>query len=86
MDIFLFVLLGVIAYATGRVSSPKEEVVMSDLSDKERKELEYQRTLNQSLLSEVQQYRALETQLRVQLWDTKKELKKLQGNDQARNN
>ena len=78
MDILLFILLGVIAYTAGRVSAPKEEVVVSDLTDKERKELEYQRTLNQSLLTEVQQYRTIETKLRGELWETKQTLKKLQ--------
>lgn len=83
MDILLFILMGVIAYAAGRVSAPKEEVAVSDLTDKERKDLEYQQTLNQSLLTEVQQYRALETRLKVELWDLKKELKRLNAKDNS---
>lgn len=78
MDFILYLVLGLICYAAGRVSAPKVEVPVADLTDKERKEYDYQRTLNQSLLSEVQQYRTLETKLRGELWETKQKLKKLQ--------
>ena len=78
MDFILYLVLGLICYAAGRVSASKVEVPTADLTDKERKEYDYQRTLNQSLLSEVQQYRTLETKLRGELWETKQKLKKLQ--------
>ena len=78
MDIVLYLVVGFIAFIAGRQSAPKEEVPTSELTDKERREYDYQRTLNQSLLSEVQQYRTLETKLRGELWETKQKLKKLQ--------
>ena len=78
MDIVLYLVVGFIAFIAGRQSAPKEEVPTSDLTDKERREYEYQRTLNQTLLAEVQQYRTLETNLRGELWETKQKLKKSQ--------
>ena len=78
MDIVLYLVVGFIAFIAGRQSAPKEEVPISDLTDKERREYEYQRTLNQTLLAEVQQYRTLETNLRGELWETKQKLKKSQ--------
>ena len=78
MDIVLYLVVGFIAFIAGRQSAPKEEVPTSELTDKERREYDYQQTLNQSLLSEVQQYRTLETKLRGELWETKQKLKKLQ--------
>ena len=78
MDIVLYLVVGFIAFIAGRQSAPKEEVPTSDLTDKERREYEYQRTLNQTLLAEVQQYRILETNLRGELWETKQKLKKSQ--------
>ena len=78
MDIVLYLVVGFIAFIAGRQSAPVEKVEVKDLNDKERKEYDYQRTLNQSLLSEVQQYRTLETKLRGELWETKQKLKKLQ--------
>ena len=78
MDIVLYLVVGFIAFIAGRQSAPKEEVPISDLTDKERREYEYQRTLNQTLLAEVQQYRILETNLRGELWETKQKLKKSQ--------
>ena len=83
MDIVLFIFMGVIAYAAGRTSAPVEKLEVSELTDKERKELEYFRTLNQSLLTEVQQYRVMETRLKGELWDVKKELKKLNAKDDS---
>lgn len=83
MDIVLFILVAGICFLAGRQSAPREEVPASDLTDKERKDLEYQRTLNQSLLTEVQQYRVLETRLKGELWDVKKELKKLNAKDDS---
>lgn len=78
MDILLYLTIAIIAFVAGRGSAPVEKVEVKDLNDKERKEYEYQRTLNQTLLSEVQQYRSLENQLRGELWETKKQLKTLQ--------
>jgi hypothetical protein len=78
MDIVLYIIVGVVCFLAGRTSTPKEQVPTADLTDKERREYDYQRTLNQSLLAEVQQYRSLENQLRGELWETKQKLKKLQ--------
>lgn len=78
MDIVLYLVVGFIAFIAGRQSAPKEEVPTSELTDKERREYDYQRTLNQSLLTEVQQYRSIETKLKGELWETKKQLKTLQ--------
>jgi hypothetical protein len=80
MDILLYLTIAIIAFVAGRGSAPVEKVEVKDLNDKERKEYDYQRTLNQSLLTEVQQYRVLETKLRGELWEIKKQLKKLQQN------
>ena len=78
MDIVLYVIVGVVCFLAGRVSAPKEIVTQTEMSDKERREYNYQLALNQTLLSEVQQYRTLENQLRGELWETKQTLKKLQ--------
>jgi hypothetical protein len=78
MDFILYIILGLVCYGAGRVSAPKEIVKEIELPDKERKEYEYQQTLNQSLLTEIQQYRALETKLKGELWESKQKLKKLQ--------
>ena len=78
MDFILYIILGLVCYGAGRVSAPKETVLDIAMTDKERREHEYQKTLNQTLLSEVQQYRALETKLRGELWETKQKLKKSQ--------
>jgi hypothetical protein len=78
MDIVLYIIVGVVCFLAGRTSAPKEQVPTADLTDKERREYDYQRTLNQSLLAEVQQYRSLENQLRGELWDLKQKLKTLQ--------
>ena len=78
MDIVLYIIVGIVCFLAGRTSAPKEEVPMPELSDKERRAHEYQKTLNQTLLSEVQQYRTLETKLRGELWETKQKLKTLQ--------
>jgi hypothetical protein len=78
MDIVLYVIVGVVCFLAGRVSAPKEIVNQVEMSDKERREYDYQLALNQTLLSEVQQYRLLENQLRGDLWETKQKLKKLQ--------
>lgn len=78
MDIVLYCVVVVVCFLAGRVSAPKEQVPTADLTDKERREYDYQRTLNQSLLAEVQQYRSLETKLRGELWETKQKLKTLQ--------
>ena len=81
MDILLYLTIAVIAFIAGRGSAPVTTVEIKDLNDKERKEFEYQKTLNQSLLSEVQQYRSLETKLRGELWESKQKLKTLQQNN-----
>jgi hypothetical protein len=81
MDILLYLTIAVIAFIAGRGSAPVATVEVKDLNDKERKEFEYQKTLNQSLLSEVQQYRSLETKLRGELWESKQKLKTLQQNN-----
>jgi hypothetical protein len=78
MDIILYIVVGIICFLAGRVNAPKETVTISNLSDKERKEHEYTKNLNESLLSEVQQLRSLENQLRGQLWEAKQKLKKSQ--------
>ena len=78
MDILLYLTIAIIAFIAGRGSAPTEKVEIPNLNDKERKEYQYQKTLNQTLLSEVQQYRATENQLRGELWETKQKLKKLQ--------
>jgi hypothetical protein len=78
MDIVLYIVVGCVCFLAGRVSAPKEQVPTADLTDKERREYDYQRTLNQSLLAEVQQYRSLESKLRGELWETKQKLKTLQ--------
>lgn len=78
MDILLYLTIAIISFIVGRSSAPAEKVEVTNLNDKERREYEYQRTLNQSLLTEVQQYRALETRLKGELWESKQQLKKLQ--------
>ena len=78
MDIVLYIIVGVVCFLAGRTSAPKEVVQEVAMTDKERKEHNYQITLNQTLLSEVQQYRTIENQLRGELWETKQKLKKLQ--------
>ena len=78
MDIILYIVVGFVCFLAGRNSAPVRTIEIPNLSDKERKEYNYQQTLNQSLLTEVQQYRTLETKLRGELWETKQKLKKLQ--------
>ena len=78
MDIVLYIVVGIICFLAGRISAPKEEVEVPELSDKERRECQYQSTLNQTLLSEVQQYRNMEKNLREEIWQLKQKLKKLQ--------
>jgi cell shape-determining protein MreC len=78
MDFILYIILGLVCFGAGRVSAPKETVKQLEMTAKERKEYEYQVTLNQTLLAEVQQYRSIENQLRGKLWETKQKLKKLQ--------
>jgi len=78
MDIVLYIIVGIVCFLAGRTSAPKEIVQEVAMTDKERREHDYQVTLNQTLLSEVQQYRLLETKLRGELWETKQKLKKLQ--------
>lgn len=78
MDLLLYVTIAIIAFVAGRGSAPVVTVEVTNLNNKERKEYEYQRTLNQTLLSEVQQYRSIENQLRGELWETKQKLKTLQ--------
>lgn len=78
MDIVLYIVVAIVCFAAGRTSAPKEVITQLEMTDKERKEYEYQISLNQTLLSEVQQYRLLENQLRGELWETKQKLKKLQ--------
>ena len=78
MDIVLYCIVGFVCFLAGRTSAPKEIVNQVEMSDKERQEYDYQLALNQTLLSEVQQYRLLENQLRGDLWETKQKLKKLQ--------
>jgi len=78
MDIVLYCIVGFVCFLAGRTSAPKEIVNQVEMSDKERREYDYQLALNQTLLSEVQQYRLLENQLRGDLWETKQKLKKLQ--------
>ena len=78
MDIILSIVMSFVAFLAGRVSAPREVVTQIEMTDKDRKEYEYQQALNQSLLTEVQQYRASETKLRGELWETKQTLKKLQ--------
>ena len=53
MDFILYIILGLVCYGAGRVSAPKEIVQEIKITDKERREYEYQRILNQSLLTEV---------------------------------
>jgi len=78
MDIILYIIVGIVCFAAGRTSAPKEVVKQLEMSDKERREYEIQINLNQSLLTEVQNYRQLENQLRGELWETKQKLKTLQ--------
>jgi hypothetical protein len=78
MDFVLYIIVGVLCFIAGRNSAPVITVKVTELNDKERREYEYQLTLNQTLLSEVQQYRALETKLRGELWENQQKLKKLQ--------
>jgi hypothetical protein len=78
MDILLYVTIAIIAFVAGRGSAPVEKVEVPNLNDKERKEFEYLKVLNQSLLTEVQQYRSIENKLRGELWETKQTLKKSQ--------
>jgi hypothetical protein len=78
MDIVLYIIVGIVCFLAGRTSAPKEAVQEIAMTDKERREYDYQQTLNQSLLTEVQQYRSIETKLRGELWETKKQLKTLQ--------
>jgi hypothetical protein len=78
MDIVLYVIVSIVSFLAGRVSAPKEIINQIEMTDKERREYEIQKNLNQSLLTEVQKYRALDTKLRGELWEIKQTLKKLQ--------
>jgi len=78
MDIILSLCVGLLCFFAGRNSAPVKEVEVPDLSEKERQECQYQSTLNQTLLSEVQQYRNVEKNLREEIWQLKQKLKKLQ--------
>jgi hypothetical protein len=78
MDIVLYVIVGIVCFMAGRVSTPKEIVRQTELSTKEQKDIDYVKNLNESLLSEVQQLRTTENQLRGQLWEAKQKIKKLQ--------
>jgi ABC-type lipopolysaccharide export system ATPase subunit len=78
MDIVLYIIVGIVSFAAGRVSAPEKIVKQTALSDREQKEYDYVKNLNTSLLSEVQQLRSTENQLRGQLWETKQKLKKSQ--------
>ena len=78
MEFVLYVVVGIVCFLAGRNSAPVQKITVTELSDKERKEYQYQQTLNQTLLTEVQQYRAVETKLRGELWETKQTIKKLQ--------
>jgi len=78
MDIVLYIIVGIVCFTAGRTSAPKEVIKQLEMTAKERKEYEYQLSLNQSLLSEVQNYRVIENQLRGELWETKQTLKILQ--------
>ena len=78
MDIILYIVIAGVCFLAGRISAPKEQIPVSEMTNKERTECLYQSTLNQTLLTEVQQYRTLENQLRGELWETKQKLKKLQ--------
>jgi hypothetical protein len=78
MDLVLYCIVGFVCFVAGRQSAPKETVIQKELTDKERKEFDYQTALNQSLLTEVQQYRLIENKLRGELWDLKQKLKTLQ--------
>jgi hypothetical protein len=78
MDIVLYCIIGTVCFLAGRVSAPKEVITQTEMTAKERHEYEVQQNLNQSLLTEVQNYRALENQLRGELWEIKKQLKTLQ--------
>jgi hypothetical protein len=78
MDILLYLTVAIIAFVAGRGSAPTEKVEIPNLNDKERKEHAYQITLNQTLLSEVQQYRSTENKLREEIWQLNQKLKTLQ--------
>ena len=78
MDTILYIVVGLISFLAGRVSAPNEVIEHIDLTDKERKQCDYINNLNESLLSEVQQLRLTENQLRGQLWEAKQTIKKLQ--------
>jgi len=80
-DLVLHLVVGLVSFLAGRVSAPREVVKQIEMTNKERRDYEIQQNLNQSLLSEVQNYRALETKLRGELWETKQKLKKLQQNN-----
>ena len=78
MDIILLLVAGVLSFIAGRTSAPLREVEVPDLSEKERQQCQYISTLNQTLLSEVRQYRNMEKNLREEIWQLKQKLKKLQ--------
>jgi hypothetical protein len=81
MDIIPLLVVAFLSYIAGRNSTPVKEVEVSALSEKERQECQYQSTLNQTLLSEVQQYRTMEKNLREEIWQLKQTLKTLQQNN-----
>ena len=56
MDIILYIVIAGVCFLAGRISAPKEQIPVSEMTNKERTECLYQSTLNQTLLTEVQQY------------------------------
>ena len=78
MDIILFFIFGLFCFLGGRVSAPAQLPQKSKTEDETDRDLEYLRNLNESLLTEVQQLRQFENNLRGQLWEAKQTLKTLQ--------
>ena len=78
MDIVLFLIVGIVSFLAGRVSTPSQPPNKLKTADETDRELEYLQNLNESLLTEVQQLRQSENNLRGQLWEAKQKLKTLQ--------
>ena len=78
MDIILFLIVGVVSFLAGRVSSPSHPQKEPKTETEKDRDYEYVRNLNESLLTEVQQLRQSENNLRGQLWEAKQTLKTLQ--------
>ena len=78
MDIILFFIFGLFFFLGGRVSAPAQLPQKSKTEDEKDRDLEYLQNLNESLLTEVQQLRQSENNLRGQLWEAKQKLKTLQ--------